>query len=177
MFDIAAQAGLASGSVYQYFADKADIFRCLLQNLTDTLHRDTRMPVDAVGRLIVRDSVMRYLSVYREYAPIFRAWWELLDPPTEFTDAWLALHRKSHREMLTVITAGQAQGIIDPRIDPDITADLVVCAFERPSFIKIVLHWDDTTDEDLAEMMSRLLGTGLTDRLPVALTTTHGDAG
>jgi AcrR family transcriptional regulator len=161
VLDIAAEAGVASGSVYQYFEDKGDIFRRLLQDLTETLHRDTRMPADAEGRLIVHDSVMTYFNVYREYGPIFRAWWELLDPPTEFTDAWLALHRKSHAEMAAVIKSGQAQGIVDRRVDPEITADLVVAAFERPVFAKIVLGWDQTSDEELAALMSRLLGRGL----------------
>jgi AcrR family transcriptional regulator len=161
VLDIAKQAGMASGTVYQYFDDKSDIFRCLLRDLTDKLHRDTRMPAGADGRLIVRDSVLAYFAVYREYAPIFRAWWELLEPPTEFTDAWMALHAKSHREMVSVVEHGQAEGIIDPKVDPTITADLIVAAFERPVYSKIVLGWDQTSDDELADLMSRLLGRGL----------------
>jgi AcrR family transcriptional regulator len=161
VLDIAEHAGLASGTVYQYFEDKGDVFRCLLQDLTDRLHRDTRMPADADGRLIVRDSVLAYLEVYREYAPIFRAWWELLEPPTEFTEAWVALHEKSRRQMVRVIEDGKARGMIDAKVDTEITADLVVAAFERPVYVKIVLGWDDTSDEELADLMSRLLGAGL----------------
>jgi AcrR family transcriptional regulator len=161
VLDIAEHAGLASGTVYQYFEDKGDIFRCLLQDLTDKLHRDTRMPADEDGRLIVRDSVLTYLEVYREYAPIFRAWWELLEPPTEFTEAWVALHMKSHGEMMGVIRQGQEAGIVNAKVDPAITADLIVSAFERPAFAKIVLGWDDTGDDELAGLISQLLGRGL----------------
>lgn len=161
VLDIAEHAGLASGTVYQYFEDKGDVFRCLLQDLTDRLHRDTRMPADADGRLIVRDSVLAYLEVYREYAPIFRAWWELLEPPTEFTEAWVALHEKSRREMVRVFEEGKRRGMIDASVDTEITADLIVAAFERPVYVKIVLGWDDTSDEELADLMSRLLGSGL----------------
>jgi AcrR family transcriptional regulator len=161
VLDIAEHAGLASGTVYQYFEDKGDVFRCLLQDLTDRLHRETRMPADGEGRLMVRDSVLAYLAVYREYAPIFRAWWELLEPPTEFTEAWVALHEKSRGQMVRVIEDGKARGMIDAKVDTEITADLVVAAFERPVYVKIVLGWDDTSDEELADLMSRLLGTGL----------------
>jgi len=161
VLDIAEHAGMASGTVYQYFEDKGDIFRCLLQDLTDRLHRETRMPADDSGRLIVRDSVLAYLAVYREYAPIFRAWWELLEPPTEFTEAWMALHNKSRGEMVRVIEDGKRRGMIDAKVDTEITADLVVAAFERPVYTKIVLGWDDHSDEELADLMSRLLGTGL----------------
>lgn len=159
VLDIAEHAGLASGTVYQYFEDKSDIFRCLLQDLSRRLHEETRMPAGEDGRLIVHDAMLRYLQVYREYAPIWRAWWELLEPPTEFTAAWVALHEKSRREMMAVIEHGHAEGTIDPGVDPEITADLIVSAFERPVYCKIVLGWDEEySDEQLADLMTRLLG-------------------
>ena len=162
ILDIAEHAGMASGTVYQYFEDKSDVFRCLLADLIDRLHRETRMPAGADGRLVVRDSVLAYIEVYREYAPIFRAWWELLEPPTEFTEAWLHLHEKSHSEMVAVVESGQRAKIIDKRFDPVITADLIVAAFERPVHARVVLGWDDgTSDDEIADLISRLLGRGL----------------
>ncbi len=162
VLDIAQAAGVASGTVYQYFSDKGDIFAYLLQELREKLHRETRMPAGADGRLMVRDSVLAYLEIYRRYAPIFRVWWELLEPPTEFTKEWVALHEKSRGEMIAVIEAGQRQGIVDRRVDSEIAADLIVAAFERPAYSKIVLGWDESTsDQQLADVLSRLLGHGL----------------
>ena len=80
MLAIAQEAGVASGTVYQYFSDKADVLLCLLADLEDHLQRETRMPADAQGRLIVRESVLRYLGIYREYAAIYRAWWSSSSP-------------------------------------------------------------------------------------------------
>jgi AcrR family transcriptional regulator len=162
VLDIAEHAGMASGTVYQYFEDKSDVFRCLLQDLTDRLYRETRMPAGPDGRLMVRDSVLAYLEVYREYSSIFRAWWELLEPPTEFTDAWVGLHERSRRQLAAVVRDGQRRGIIERSRDPEITADLIVAVFERPVYVKIVQGWSgDTTDEELADLISRLLGHGL----------------
>jgi AcrR family transcriptional regulator len=162
MLDIANEAGVASGTVYQYFSDKADVLRCLLADLEDHLQRETRMPADERGRLIVRESVLRYLSIYREYASIYRAWWELIEPPTEFTDAWRATHMKSSGDLKAVIKAGQRKGTISKQLDADITADLIVAMFERPAYSRIVLRWDtDLTDEEIASLMSDLLGGGL----------------
>ncbi len=159
ILDIADRAGLASGTVYQYFEDKSDIFRCLLQDLTDRLHRETRMPADADGRLIVRESTLRYLEVYREYKPIFKVWWELLEPPTGFTEVWVDLHEKSRKEMAAVIIAGQQHGMIDQGVDPETTADLIVAAFERPVYSLLVLGWEEEYQDDrLADLMARLLG-------------------
>jgi AcrR family transcriptional regulator len=167
VLDIAENAGLASGTVYQYFVDKGDILRYLLRELVERLHADTRMPADENGRLIVRESVLRYLEVYHEYASIFRAWWELLEPETEFTPAWLALHEKSRREMLHVVTDGQRKGIVHEAADPAITADLIVAAFERPVYNKIVLGWtDDSGEAELADFMGRLLGRGVAREAP-----------
>jgi hypothetical protein len=120
------------------------------------------MPAGPDGRLMVRDSVLAYLEVYREYSSIFRAWWELLEPPTEFTDAWVALHERSRRQLAAVVEDGQRRGIIDRNRDPEITADLIVAVFERPVYVKIVQGWSgDTTDEELADLISSLLGHGL----------------
>jgi AcrR family transcriptional regulator len=159
---IAQEANVASGTVYQYFTDKADLFSYLLFELQEKLRRETRMPADEEGRLVVHDSVVHYLEVYREYAPIYRAWWELLEPRTEFTDAWLSLHGQSRREMTRVVRSGQQAGTVDAGIDPELTADLMLCMFDRPAYTRIVLGWDDElTDEAMADLMTQLLGHGL----------------
>jgi AcrR family transcriptional regulator len=162
MLDIAQEAGVASGTVYQYFSDKGDVLRCLLADLEGHLQRETRMPADERGRLIVRESALRYLSIYREYAAIYRAWWELVEPPTEFTAAWIATHKSYHGDLKAVIKAGQRTHIISDDLDPEITANLIVAMYERPAYVRIVLRWDaDLTDEEIADLMSDLLGAGL----------------
>jgi AcrR family transcriptional regulator len=165
VLDIAEHAGLASGTVYQYFVDKADIFECLLQNLMEQLDRETRFPADENGRLIVREPFLRYLRIYREYASIFRAWWELLEPDSAFAPHWLAVHDRWRREMIRVVEDGQAIDLIDEEVDSVVTADLIVAAFERQMFVRIILGWeDDATDEEMADVLSQLLGSGASDR-------------
>jgi AcrR family transcriptional regulator len=162
MLEIAQEANVASGTVYQYFSDKADLFGYLLEVLRAKLHDETRMPADPDGRLLVHDSVLRYLEVYREHAAIYRAWWELLEPRTDFTEAWLALHEKSRREMIRAIDRGKATNIVPDDVDPGLTADLMLAMFDRPAYLRIVMGWDDElTDEVMADRMSRLLGHGL----------------
>lgn len=165
MLDIANEAGVASGTVYQYFADKTDVFRFLIQDLLEQLHRETRMPADSEGRLIVREAVLRYLQVYRANAALFRAWWEILEPPTEFTEAWVKLHNKSTRELTTVIETGKQHDIIAADVDAETTADLIVAMFERPAYLHIVFGWGEgVSDEEIAAAMARLLGQGFLRR-------------
>lgn len=160
MLDIAEHARLASGTVYQYFEDKQDLFRCLLQELADRLYRETRMPAGSSGRLVVEESVLHYLEIYREYAAIFRAWWELLEPPTPFTELWVELHDRWHDQMREALELSRREGLIGKRFDSEITADLIVCAFDRPAYNRIVLGWDKGPDHELVDVMSKLLGTG-----------------
>jgi hypothetical protein len=120
------------------------------------------MPAGADSRLQVHDSVLAYLEVYRDYASIFRAWWELLEPPNEFTNVWVAIQDRSRRELTAVIETGQKERIIDAAVDPATTADLILAVFERSAYVKIVLGWGDgSSDEELADLISRLLGHGL----------------
>ncbi|MFL5846640.1 MAG: TetR/AcrR family transcriptional regulator [Solirubrobacteraceae bacterium] len=169
MHDIAAAAGVASGTAYQYFSDKTDVLRCLLAELEAKLFRQTRVPVGASGRMEAHDSVLRYLEVYREHASIYGAWWQLLQPTTEFTAAWQALHGSFQRAWVKALRSGQADGVIDPGVDAEVTADLIEAAYERCARSRIVMGWDDEiADEEVADVMAGLLGSGLVAGSPSA---------
>jgi AcrR family transcriptional regulator len=162
MLDVAQDAGVAAGTVYQYFADKTDVLRCLLAELEDRLYRETRIPTGEDGRLVVGENVMRYLDVYREHAAIYGAWWEQIEPPTEFTEAWVAIHDRFRADWVKLIERGQDDGLISHGIDPAIGADLIVAMFERPTHSRIVMQWDaEVDDAEIADVMADLLGRGL----------------
>jgi AcrR family transcriptional regulator len=166
MQDIATEAGVASGTAYQYFTDKTELFGHLLSALLETLRRETRMPADETGRLQVYDAVKNYLRVYRANAGIYRVWWEVLEPPTRFTEMWLGLHTKSHAEMMRVFETGIAAGIIDSDLDTDLVEDIILAMFDRPPYVHLVLGWDDeVNDEVMASIMSRFLGSAVADRV------------
>lgn len=162
MQDIAHQAGIASGTTYQYFSDKSDVLRCILSTIEDRLYRETRMSEDSQGHLVVYPSVLRYLKLYREYAAAYGAWWELLVPHTEFTDAWVDTHRKFRDDIKLVIERGQRSGSISEKLDVEIGADLIVAMFERPAYLRVVLGWEDGIgDEEVATVVGAMLGSGL----------------
>jgi AcrR family transcriptional regulator len=162
MLAIAQEAGFASGTVYQYFSDKEDIFRSLLERLSEHLREDTQMQLDEGGRLRVSEAMQRYLEVHRENVAIYRAWWDLLEPETEFTAAWLAIHAGGRDDVEARIKTDQEAGIANPRLDPEITGDLVAMLFERPAYSRNIMAWDEElTDEDISGLIGRLLGDGL----------------
>ena len=153
MLAIAQEAGVASGTVYQYFADKEDIFRVLLDQLEDDLRSAIEMPVEQDGQPDLADMVRRYLAVHRENVAIYRAWWDLLEPRTEFTDAWLATHGR---------LAGSIAELVSKDRDPELAGHLGAILFERPAYSRNIMGWDEElTDEEVSDLIGRLLGNGL----------------
>jgi AcrR family transcriptional regulator len=165
MSDIANEAGVASGTTYQYFTDKADVLRHILSTIEGRLFRETRMPEDADGHLVVHQSVLRYLEVYREFRAAYGAWWELLIPHTEFTDAWVETHNNFRSDAARAIRHGQREGLIAEAVDAEVSADLWVAMFERPAYSRVVERLDaDVADDQVAAIVSAMLGRGLTSR-------------
>lgn len=162
MLAIAEEAGVASGTVYQYFSDKEDIFRCLLEELEEELRDVAEMPVGDDGRLQVGEAFRRYVHVHRQNVAIHRAWWDLLEPATEFTDAWLALHARVRSGIEDAIEEGQSRGDVRSELDPAIVGDLTAMMFERPAYSRNIMAWDEElTDEEVSDLVGRLLGDGL----------------
>jgi len=162
MQEIGRQAGLSSGSVYRYFTDKAEIFAFLLQQLESELREETTLPVDDDDKLVVRPAVLRYFELYRMHSSLYRVWWESLEPPSEFSEAWVRMHDDYRRGFAAALKRGQRAGVTAPDLDIALTSELAVLLFERPTFTRLVLGWDEeTTDDQVAEMMEALLGSGL----------------
>jgi AcrR family transcriptional regulator len=161
MQSIGKEAGLSSGSVYRYFADKSEIFAFLLGQLKKEIHEEASFPVDEHGKLVVRAAVLHYFELYRQHSSLYRVWWESLEPPGEFSEAWVETHDTYRREFAKAFKQGEAQGVTAPGLDLGLAAELAVLLFERPTFTRLVLGWDEDTDDDqTAALIEALLGSG-----------------
>jgi len=162
MQEIGREAGLSSGTVYKYFRDKADIFRFLVTQLRQVIREETTIPVDGDGRLVVGPAVLRFLELYRDNVALYRVWWELLDPPNEFSEVWVEVHEGYRKGFVAALKRGQRAGVTKPGLDIELTAELAVLLFERPTYSRIVLGWDgEIEDDEVAAVTDALLGSGL----------------
>jgi AcrR family transcriptional regulator len=162
MQDIGREAGLSSGTVYRYFVDKADVFDFLLRELQDALREETSFLLGERGRLLVRESALRFFELYREHAVLYRVLWETLEPPSSFGEAWIEMHNANRDAIARALRHGKRRGATVADLDIPLTAELAVLLFERPTFTRLILGWDgDVTDDDVAGVIEGMLGSGV----------------
>jgi AcrR family transcriptional regulator len=162
MQDIGRRAGLSSGTVYRYFTDKADVFDFLLADLQQVLREETEFPLGERGELRVLESARRFFALYREHGALYRVLWETLEPPSEFSAAWVEMNRGYSDGIRRALRHGTRQGITVPDLDIDVTADLAELLFERSTLTRVILGWDDdVSDDEAARLIADLLGTGV----------------
>jgi hypothetical protein len=93
---------------------------------------------------------------------LYRVLWETLEPPSEFSAAWFEMNRGYSNGIRRALRHGARHGITVSDLDTDVTADLAELLFERPTFTRLIMGWDeDVTDDDVAGVIEGMLGTGV----------------
>ena len=124
---IVAKAGIAKGSLYQYFEDKKDLFFYLLDLvaevklsfLRDTPPPDPRMGLFPYLRWAVKAGVHLQLSHPRLARVGYRAIYGTLPFKDEMR---LRIKEKSLEFFRQLVRQGIEQGDVDPTIDPELAA-------------------------------------------------------
>ena len=159
---IAARAGVSPATVYRYFSDKSDIFRCLLSAVKDELYASALIRLDCSGRMMIEPVALQYLQVRCEYAAVYRVWRELLAPDSEMEEAWVWIRRDFQRRIARVVAFGQRRGLIAKDFNADIVAELLVAAFDGSSHARFDLGWESgVRDRDFARVLAAIFGMGL----------------
>ncbi len=138
--DIAAQAGVAKGTVYLYFPSKAQIYLAALMEDARTLHAQSRAAMEAAPawrdklRAFI-DVRLRYFESHQDFCRIFL---------TEFRSMYLQgkpvtaelqqLVEEGQEQLAHIVAEASARGEIRP-VDPELTAltisDLTCGLMER----------------------------------------------
>lgn len=162
--DIAAQAGVATGSFYTHFTSKDDVFAAVLARLQDEmLHAGVSDGSDDDGDdggrkdpwRGVEDANRAYLESYRRNAGLMAAMEQAAAVDPQFVRVRLERSRVFIDRSAAAITRLQQSGLADPELDPDITARALSAMVSRLAYVTFVLG-ESVPLDTLVETVTRL---------------------
>jgi AcrR family transcriptional regulator len=165
--DIAERAGLSHGSFYHYFESKEEVFREVANEVEerlsapmDTVILDPTSTLTPAER--IREAMRIHLQSYREEARIMG----VIEQVSRFDPDVRALrnerHFHYHRAMTDSIRSLQRHGLVDPGLDPDVTAAALgsmTYRFPEMWFVQDLFECDfDTGVDQFTRVFVRALG-------------------
>ncbi len=154
--DVAQEAGIASGSVYRYFVDKADILRSMQAAVEESIIRESHLPLEH-GRLAIRGQLLAYLDCYERNLGAIRAWRELAEPGSELADAWNGMRNSFIERTHRVLKFGKSHNIIQPQTNLEVVSEFHAMGYEAVAYSKLVLGYEPEIGvTKIADIMSKL---------------------
>lgn len=143
MGDIAAEAGVAHGTVYTYFDTKEDVLAATMEQLVDQLLESIRSAdlTDPVARIASANE--RYLNAFARNAPLLRVVEEVSVTDVRFSQILDDLRRTHMQRVAAQIRRQQADGTVPHDLDPQTTAAALCAMVEGFS-----RHWTDLGSAD-----------------------------
>jgi len=157
--DIAAEAGVASGSFYTYFTGKEDAFAAVIEDLSEEmLHPPSHGSVgerdDPVAAIAVANEA--YLIAYRRNARLMG----LLEQVSLVDDDFRRLRLRRAQAFAARNAHGlkslQDRGLADPDLDPELAAQALGAMVSRMAYFRYVQGFGNATTEALSQTLTRL---------------------
>ncbi|MGW7353179.1 TetR/AcrR family transcriptional regulator [Streptomyces sp. NPDC054784] len=175
--DIAAEAGVATGSFYTHFSGKEEVFEAVLAELQDEMLHPGAAPDEAdlpdapratdgpdgpappadpaELRRAVEAANRAYLESYRRNAPLMAALEQAAALDRRFLDVRLRRSRSFVERSARAIVRLQRAGLADPALDPEVTARAINAMVSRTAYTTFVAG-DPVPFEELVDTLTRL---------------------
>ena len=152
--DIAAEAGVATGSFYTYFDSKEAIFREVVDELIDELYQQSHVGdvagPDPVARIAAANRL--YVESFARHAALYAVVVQVASFNSEFRarrqKSRLAFVRRAERGIRSMQEAGQA----DRSVDPALTAAMLCGMVENFAEVRHLLGQSFDDDQAVAAM-------------------------
>ena len=162
MSDIADAAGVAHGTVYTYFEDKADVFRAVVDDLTRQLEVDWRVGAehaDPVTR--IEEANRRFFNSYNANARLLEVVQQVGTTEPAYRKLLVDFRQRYVERAVSGIRRLQAEGVVDDSLDPYL-AGSALCAmvegFGRQWLIRGEEHDPQEVTDTLTRLWARALG-------------------
>lgn len=136
MVDIAAEAGVSKGLVYEYFNSKADIFLEVCQNIVpwQSLPTSDYTPSMKLLEKIIRDIDASYEEAKDFFIIMSDFWTAAMRGPIDQRKVMLAqgasFYREPRSQLVEFIKTGQRTGVFKRAADPAPIANMILAAIE-----------------------------------------------
>ncbi|NQU35971.1 MAG: TetR/AcrR family transcriptional regulator [Actinobacteria bacterium] len=170
--DIAVEAGVAHGTVYTYFEDKAAVFQAVVYELTAQLDREWRIgqeQTDPVER--ISEANRRYLDSYTTHSRLLEVVEQVGTSDPQYRQLLTDFRQRYVERAVAGIRRLQRDGTVDTALDPYL-AGSALCAmvegFGRQWLVRRERHDPHVVSDTLTRLWASALG------LPVPAVATSG---
>ncbi|CAB4695270.1 unannotated protein [freshwater metagenome] len=160
--DVATEAGLSTGTFYNYYDSKAELFRDLMSVVIDDLieHSDNRVEVSDPIRGIEMSN-RAYVRGYRRNARLMTLLLQIAEQDNELRERQLAIRQVFENRLSKAIRRWQRDGRVYPDLDPVYTANALAYMVDRFLYEWTVMdlaYDEDLVVETLTKLWARSLG-------------------
>ncbi|MFN8037501.1 MAG: TetR/AcrR family transcriptional regulator [Acidimicrobiia bacterium] len=156
--DIVKVARTSHGTFYLYFANKEDLFRALVLDVTQAMQEiaDRLPPLEPgpEGAAELRAWLDAFADLYEHYGPVIRAWTE-----TEIGDSEFGRLGDDVLTNFSRAFADRLRAVAPAGIDPDVAALAAVAMIERCNYYVVTRQVPISRDEML-DMLTHVVQTG-----------------
>ena len=173
MADIAQAAGIGKGTIYEYFRDKAEIFRFEFDRYFEAFSKGATgvlKPGDTPGRQLLNlvEFALTHVEAWRDHCAVYMDYFSQARTSDEQLFSLANIYDEMRELLRGLIEEGQAAGEFSTEFDPTATANLLISLYDG-----IVLHdvFDRSHGGTLSSMRSvaiRLITSGLFSEKPAS---------
>jgi AcrR family transcriptional regulator len=129
---ICEEAGVARSAFYKNFTDKSDLLRRVVSDATaDLFETACAWAAGTGGKTSMIAAQANTVRVWREHAPLLRAYFETASYDQEIAALWNERLQEVVAVMHKRIATGQRDGQVSAHLDAQTTAEFIVYGFER----------------------------------------------
>jgi AcrR family transcriptional regulator len=157
IIDISAEAGVATGSFYTYFADKEAAFAAVMDELTEEMlhpvlpeHR-----IEGDPAAMIEETHRAYLKAYRNTARLMALMEQVASIDDDFREQRRRRAREFSRRNARLIVRLQEIGVADPELDPKLASSALSSMVSRMAYTTYVLG-EEASLERLVATLTRL---------------------
>ncbi|MEZ5257822.1 MAG: TetR/AcrR family transcriptional regulator [Ilumatobacteraceae bacterium] len=160
--DVAAEAKVSTGTFYNYFDSKSDLFKDLMATVEQDLveHSEDRAPSsDPIAG--IESSNRAYVRGYRRNARLMSLLLQIAEQDNELLERRLAFRQRFEDRLSHAIMRWQREGLVYDDLDPVYTANALAYMVDRFCYEWTILDLDydeDRVVETLTKVWTRSLG-------------------